>query len=362
MFCKNCGRKLEDDEKFCKNCGQKVTHHESIHKEAGEAKSVEPAKNSETKSEGSGYKVFAIILVLAFVGFVVYAISAASSVPAPFSSSTSTVAGADTSPNNSLTQTSGNQQSQNLPTTVAASTPKSTSKIAAEWSPSTAYVVCDWYYSDGSLIQELSGSGLLATLNSTPTIITNKHVVYDPTYGYTSRCEIKFPDDDGGYVYSSNDNGYPNYGSLTIDSNGNDVAYISGMHWVHLYSIDSSSSVSDQITTPPSISLADRSKDNSFACSSSENAGDPILVLGYPADGPQINQFGSQTDPTITEGIISGMDGIYYTTSAKIDHGNSGGLAIDETNDCYAGIPTWVVSDSLGSLGRILPVSTFLHN
>ncbi len=248
---------------------------------------------------------------------------------------------------------------QTIPSSANQSQPqqKSLADITKEWQGSTAYVVCDWYYSDGTLIQELSGSGLLATLNSAPTIITNKHVVYNSTYGYTNRCEIKFPNDDGGYVYSSNDGSYPNYGSLTVDSNGNDVAYISGMHWVHLIGSDPSI----YTYTPPSISLSERSKNNPFACSSSESTGDSVLVLGYPADGPQIDQFGSQTNPTVTEGIISGTDGIYYTTSAKIDHGNSGGLAIDETNDCYAGIPTWVVSDSLGSLGRILPVPTFLR-
>jgi len=239
--------------------------------------------------------------------------------------------------------------------------------VVKEWRKSTAYIICDWNSSDGSRIQEVSGSGLLATLNSTSTIITNKHVVYNPTYGYANRCSAKFPDDNGNYIYTKNNpigggTNFPDYGTLTVDSNGNDVAYISGMHWVHVFSASSSASVSDQTTTPPSVSLSNRSKNSSFACSNKENTGNSVLILGYPVYGSQINEYGSQTEPTATEGIISGIDGIYYTTSAKIDHGNSGGLAIDETNDCYAGIPTWNESGSFESLGRILPSSTFLSN
>jgi len=244
-------------------------------------------------------------------------------------------------------------------------TQKSLSDIVKEWSGSTAYLTCDWNDSNDNLIQEVTGSGLLAMLNSTLTVITNKHVVYNPTYGYANRCGINFPGDDGSYIYTSNDyvgygpTGYfPNYGNLTIDSNGNDVAYISGMHWVHLLS---ASSPSAQTTTPPSISLSDHSKNASFACSSPENTGDSVLILGYPVYGSKVNEFSSQDEPTATEGIISGKDGIYYTTSAKIDHGNSGGLAIDEASDCYFGIPTWDESGSFESLGRILPSSTFLN-
>lgn len=238
-----------------------------------------------------------------------------------------------------------------------------------EWKKSIAYVACNWNYSDGSPIQKISGSGLLATFNSVPTIITNKHVVYNPTYGYATRCGIEFPDDGGQYIYTKNQavgygpTGYfPNYGTLTVDSNGNDVAYISDMHWVHIYNIKNPDSLDVQNAIPPSISLSSRSRNNPFSCSNKENTGDSVLILGYPVYGSQIDEYGSQTEPTATEGIISGKDGIYYTTSAKIDNGNSGGLAIDEKNNYYFGIPTWNESGIFESLGRILPSSIFITN
>ncbi|MDE1946952.1 MAG: hypothetical protein KGI23_03725 [Patescibacteria group bacterium] len=257
------------------------------------------------------------------------------------------------------------QQVQNLTNTKSGndSTKQLTSSdIAKEWRVSTAHVDCEWYYSNGTPIQEVSGSGLLATFNSIPTVVTNKHIVFSSTYGYAGRCSVEFPDDNGTYVYSNNLSWYPNYGSLTVDSNGGDVAYLSEIHWVHHIDITKSESVSDQVAIPPTLSLNYRSKSGSFVCSATENSGDPILVLGYPVYGPQANFLDSRPiEPTVTEGIISGKDGIYYTTSAKIDHGNSGGLAIDENNDCYFGIPTWNESGSFESLGRILPASTFLH-
>jgi len=40
-------------------------------------------------------------------------------------------------------------------------------------------------------------------------------------------------------------------------------------------------------------------------------------------------------------------DGNYYVTSAKIDHGNSGGTAILVNNDCYIGIPSASVVGSV---------------
>jgi len=299
--------------------------------------------------------VIAVVVLVAAAYFIGH--NSSSQMP-----STSTPAASNT--NTQSVPQSPQAENQASPSSVGQSQPqqKSLADITAEWQGSTAYIVCDWNVPSGDL-QEDSGSGLLATLNSIPTIITNKHVVYSPQYGYATHCDIKFPNDDGGYIYTNQDyvgygsTGYfQNYGNLTVDSNGYDVAYITGMYWVHL--IGSSSALT---TTPPSISLSDRSQNGSFACNTPESTGDSVLVLGYPINGPQINEYGDDTEPTVTDGIISGTDGVYYTTSAKVDSGNSGGLVIDETNDCYVGIPTWDESGNFGSLARILPVSTFLH-
>jgi len=73
--------------------------------------------------------------------------------------------------------------------------------------------------------------------------------------------------------------------------------------------------------------------------------GDKLVVAGYPAIGG--------FSITLTEGIISGFDGDYIKTSAKLEHGNSGGAAFHYTG-CYIGVPTKVVVGELESLGIIL--------
>ena len=83
--------------------------------------------------------------------------------------------------------------------------------------------------------------------------------------------------------------------------------------------------------------------------------GEAVVVLGYPG-------IGSDTDITATEGIISGYEDTYYVTSANIDHGNSGGAAILLKDNCFLGIPTYVESGELESLGRILDWNEYLKS
>ena len=77
--------------------------------------------------------------------------------------------------------------------------------------------------------------------------------------------------------------------------------------------------------------------------------GDRVTVFGYP-------NFGGDS-LTVTDGIVSGIEytayGAVYKTSAKIDKGNSGGLAIDNNSKCGIGIPTWATSGSFEGLGYI---------
>ena len=77
--------------------------------------------------------------------------------------------------------------------------------------------------------------------------------------------------------------------------------------------------------------------------------GNRVTIFGYPG-------FGGNS-LTVTDGIVSGIEytayGPVYKTSAKIDSGNSGGLAIDNNNKCGIGIPTWAVSGTLEGLGYI---------
>ncbi len=85
--------------------------------------------------------------------------------------------------------------------------------------------------------------------------------------------------------------------------------------------------------------------------------GSPVVLIGYPASTiTKIDQGGYTIQPrTITNGIISAFDDSVqppsgnlpytnYYVSAKIDSGNSGGVAFSKDNNglCLLGIPTWV--------------------
>lgn len=82
--------------------------------------------------------------------------------------------------------------------------------------------------------------------------------------------------------------------------------------------------------------------------------GEPIRIYGYPA-------LSGGYALTITDGIVSSLlpDEGYIITSAKISHGNSGGLAVD-ANGCMVGVPSMVSSDETESLGVIISVDTIL--
>jgi S1-C subfamily serine protease len=88
----------------------------------------------------------------------------------------------------------------------------------------------------------------------------------------------------------------------------------------------------------------------SQVCTEKPKIGDKVVILGYPG-------IGAQDSVTATEGIISGFDANYYTTSAKIEKGNSGGAAIDVERNCFLGLPTLVITGQIESLARILPVA-----
>jgi len=108
------------------------------------------------------------------------------------------------------------------------------------------------------------------------------------------------------------------------------------------------------------------------------NVGTKIYVFGYPGSADDyilsgsgvgrlsgaiiseedIDEYNKSRNLIVTEGIISGKGANGYFTTAKIDTGNSGGLAIAKENGrvCIVGIPTWVSVGELDSLGIIQPI------
>lgn len=198
--------------------------------------------------------------------------------------------------------------------------------IIKRWRPLIAYIECTFTYTTGETYLVQSGSGTLGGyIHSNDILIfTNKHVVTDNNGYYPDSCTVKLPDHDKVF--------YIPYGNTTR-FNDYDFATI-------------------KIPSPDDYvkSLVNSTKEKIF-CLERPPVGAQVVILGYPG-------VGSQTDITATEGIISGYDNNYYITSAKVEHGNSGGAAIryDFTNNqsCNLGVPSFATIGTVESLARIL--------
>ena len=222
------------------------------------------------------------------------------------------------------------EQAQIQTLTKTANKPSITD-IVSQWSPIIAYVYCQYTDAYGEN-QAQSGSGtLIIYKDGSRSILTNYHVISDGNgYIVNGGCSVKLPNDPMTYTAYTSD--------ITTTKDTADVAYIN-------------------ITTPDSYLEGITTQGRSY-CTQIPNVGDGVVVLGYPGIGSPIDittpNYIISADITATDGIISGYDGNYYVTSAKVAHGNSGGAAIDIANNCYLGIPTYVETDTAESLARIL--------
>jgi len=196
--------------------------------------------------------------------------------------------------------------------------------IIKEWRPKVAYIEC--VLRDASTI---SGSGIVAIFGeSFPQVLTNKHVIRDEYGNIPPGCVVKLPDNNEIFeVTKSNDmpvSGVVDAGALNIRNPNNQLK----------------NTVSSSVNYCFPLGYIGKAA-----------IGESIVILGYPYTG-------AKYDITATEGIISGYDGDYYITSAKVEHGNSGGMAILIKDNCYLGIPTYVKIGSSETLARILDINS----
>lgn len=207
-------------------------------------------------------------------------------------------------------------------------------KIINQWGSSVVRIVCD--AGDGQSIFE--GSGTLWTSDGDYIVTTNQHVV-----GTEDCLVIVSP-------YS--------FGPVSKESRMIYKAVAGSFNYTLQYQdfVFFVLTVADP-KWPLSNLVNYAHKINKNCTTDLYEVGTKVAIIGYPAIGTS-----GGTDLTTTEGIISGIEsgphqmGWMYVTSAKIEHGNSGGAVI--TGDgCFAGIPTFAVSGSVESQGRILPLS-----
>ena len=203
----------------------------------------------------------------------------------------------------------------NTPTQPAASSNNNSRSVVDIW--------CD---------NDQGGSGVIFT--SDGTVLTNNHVIA----GSTS-CQVTIPDPETGQIAEIYDaapvitptlSREYDVATLKIDGSYTDA---SGTTW------------GAYPTTFPVFTIP-----NTCNTSTQSQLNDSVRIYGYPVTSGGYNL-------TITDGIISSFaDDGDILTSAKVDSGNSGGLAVDQ-NGCWLGIPSAVVSGNYQNLGVIIPGS-----
>ena len=207
--------------------------------------------------------------------------------------------------------------------------------VINKWKPLVAFIKCDFFNKDNNYAFSQSGSGTLFLFSDGIGIQTNKHVVSKKLtlingWATPDYCTVEFPGSNKVYyVYHHTENGVFN---IQIAGNGSDGARL--------------------IIRKPDSFILNLVSRQGYYCNRKPSFGEKIVILGYPS-------IGSKTGITVTEGIISGYDynvnlGNYYITSAKVDHGNSGGAAILAKDNCWLGIPSFAKVGEIESLARIL--------
>lgn len=401
MFCKRCGEKIQEGARFCKYCGKELKLATKMEEETTEQKSLsrsekkdtgEDKKSSIRKSIAVGAILFVIISVVIYIFVLIInrevpTITTESSVPKTEQIIKYTTTNLNLRGDGDegvirvlpkwtkvvvieegaewtrvvidnqygwvaseylTTEKRDDEEVKEKIESIIEATPESSSfgpAISTYFSNSIARIICyEDYYSD----YYFYGSGSIWWGNNKYWIITNNHVLdgmercialITTDWGAAAEDALKAFREDNIIVYNINLDD-----AFYIPTTGYDLAY----------------SVLEEIpdTNQPLnlLSLVAMVPDVEH-CNESYPIGTKIQVFGYPG-------IGSDAVITLTEGIISSFekvgDAYYYLTSAKIEEGNSGGLALTDTSQessCAVGIPTFVQTGEIESLGRILVVT-----
>lgn len=319
-YCTKCRKEISQNSKFCVSCDTEI-------------KNVDISSKHVRKSGNSTEKIAVIAMLIFIIGFGIIVNLPINNSPVTKNEEKKTGYVAEKykdeiEKNNAIIEEVAKKEKEEI---VKTNDPILENKlydlvsIIKEWRSNIVYVECAFGYSNIDKIYKVqAGSGFLVSIDDQIRVITNKHVIQDRERYSPSFCNIKIPDINK---------------ILEIDWDSGDFKGSS-------IGVDAGIII---IKNPDeNIKKIALSKNNS-ECQKLASIGDSLIVLGYPS-------IGSESDITATDGIISGYDGNYYITSAKIEAGNSGGVAILLKDNCNLGIPTFTKIGEVESMARILNI------
>lgn len=290
IFCKSCGIQLNTGANFCKNCGDKVAS----------PNPVVAIKNKLSSWLRKRVGLIVLIFVSGFFLFVIIGLLSEESLD-NYSTNNAPII-------NSTTQT----------------------EIAA----SVVNIFCP------STLSEKEASGGSGTILSEDGIIlTNSHIIPQGEKNIfvdDTGCLVVLPDPVTGQpdeVFLAHPIVIPGF------SDDYDLAFM------EIYSAFYDEAEATFAGTYPRVFPA---FDDATRCKNENiQLGEPIRIFGYPT-------ISGGYSLTITDGVVSSFPGEgLIVTSAKISHGNSGGLAVDR-HGCMIGVPSMVNTDENESLGVII--------
>ena len=318
MFCSKCGQKSPKGSEFCYHCGDKFADEKA-------AKAADEKRKNQKK-----FKAFDIILIIMTIALpaiiaALFILFFAFVIDEP-----------DPDTNQNQNENVNEVVNSNLNLNLNLNTTKSIEEISA----SVVNIFCPLdtepfdYYSQG-----YSGSGTI--LDTEGLVITNSHVIpQDDLYLNThpEGCFVTLPDPISGAldeIYLAEPFVYPGI------SEEYDIAFFD------IYDVYVDPYDGYVYGEYPNVFPA---FDDTDVCTD-ENVklGEKVHIFGYPTSTGGFSL-------TLTEGIVSSFPGDgTIMTSAKIDSGNSGGLAVDE-NGCMLGIPSAVYLGNYENMGIIISV------
>jgi hypothetical protein len=227
-------------------------------------------------------------------------------------------------------------------------------------------------YLDGIVLVRCNnskGSGTLWKFGGQYSLLTNYHVVKTP---YSDgRCDVMLLDRTTGNLKGA----YTVYSSTAKEWNiYTDIALLElsrSASWDAVMSSPSAeiSSLNFKISSIPN-------------CQNKMPIGAPVVVIGYPAFGEKQyttqaggeSLSGEQSNLIVSNGVISGYDSTVvqpigdlpypnYFISAKIDSGNSGGMAFSKTVNglCILGLPTWLTLGNYETQGLVQNIQNVFY-
>lgn len=384
MFCDNCGKPIEEGSKHCDSCGVSIVEHETDEKKK-DSRQDSSAKSVRKFSKQTLWISVAAVTIIALVVIISIRFFMRPASDSAFQSTTENAASSTslaTIPSDNATTTTEIQALQEevtklqnqKPTVIVDNQGDNSTISAADLNPYlTGVIRIACTNSD----DEEDGSGSLWNLpNLGYAVLTNEHVIDDENSGGINEGV------DGGVGSAGNElPNIPNACASDIGQSTIPTYYVdlgSAYHWnqeadaaaLSIYQnqgwYNKLSSVPDLLSEFPLVDDLNYSISKLRLCPGNIAVGSSVSIIGFPAFGYTTDQYGETPHQIITTGIISSafthdlttdvaLTYPDFFTSAKMDSGDSGGIAFskDANGLCVLGIPTWINSGNYESEGVI---------